>query len=327
MAENIPYWKSNLFLGAFVRKTGDEGCVVCQDENIKLSLERAPPPMRDPPAESRPKKKRAENGDRDEKPDFILNALDGAIKTVETWRKFRKWMDAPEPPAQPRVGRTPQPKREKLPEPFDIQDMPITLRRLGMWKAAKMFEKWFQGELNYSLKNEDTITEINQLGKPYPASMIDTTSISLDWVLSHPRAKSALDELTETALLTTEKAVKALKNILTRFPQQAYTDTWSWCKGDIQQLHRSFQFQKNGVESTWTKKLDQYARQLVKSYGLPDELTMILGSFNLNAAVARADVFTEGGRKFARVSHIYVYARDGFTFTDEADHVSQYLGH
>ena len=47
-----------------------------------------------------------------------------------------------------------------------------------MWHAAKIFEKWFEGDLNYSISNDDANKEINHLGKPYPSSMIDKTYIS-----------------------------------------------------------------------------------------------------------------------------------------------------
>lgn len=64
----------------------------------------------------------------------------------------------------------------------------------------------------------------------------------------------------------------------------------------------------------------------VKNFGIPDELTMILGSFNLYAVIAYASCAQVGDRTLATVTHIYIYAKDGFTFTDNGG-VSQYLGH
>lgn len=54
---------------------------------------------------------------------------------------------------------------------------------------------------------------------------------------------------------------------------------------------------------------------------------MILGSFSLYAAISRAEVFYEGVRRVAEITHIYVCARDGFTFNDSESKASQYLGH
>ncbi|MNV79927.1 hypothetical protein D3C71_1734990 [compost metagenome] len=50
-----------------------------------------------------------------------------------------------------------------------------------------------------------------------------------------------------------------------------------------------------------------------------------MGSFNLYAAVSQA--WFDHKNKSAVVTHISVYVKDNFTFTDEAGHASQYLGH
>jgi hypothetical protein len=80
---------------------------------------------------------------------------------------------APTPPA---------PKRPVVP-PFDIQDIPGAMRQLGMPMSARLMERWFSGQLNYSKNDADEKAETDQNGPPYPPNMIDTTSITMAWVL------------------------------------------------------------------------------------------------------------------------------------------------
>jgi len=61
--------------------------------------------------------------------------------------------------------------------------------------AAKIQRKWFSGELNYVSTKEGEVKAINHEGKPFPETMIDTTTIKLDWILQFPRAKEKFDEL------------------------------------------------------------------------------------------------------------------------------------
>lgn len=110
--------------------------------------------------------------------------------------------------------------------PFDIQDIPGAMRRELMPVSAKLMERWFAGELNYSRTDADEKAEINQDGNPYPASMYDTTSIKLDWVLNFQRAKNRYDELL-TSLIKTPNAISELRKILLRYRQPYLTlDTW-----------------------------------------------------------------------------------------------------
>ncbi|MCZ2496547.1 hypothetical protein GN316_07240 [Xylophilus sp. Kf1] len=320
-------------LGSFIHRDEADGCMLCTDDGIGLSMDRAPPPQRAGISAKSPTKRQSESTQhtvRKRPEDFVdktMNVVNAVVAGVEKWKEFRKWVDGPLPERPPKVLKMSAPKAVEREKPFDIQDMPGMIRKLGMPKAAQMFDRWFEGELNYSLTNADANEEINHLGEPYSPSMIDKDSISIDWVLNFPRAKQVRDKLIEHQTLTTVNATGILQKIFRRNTAAACLNTWEWCKGDIRTLHHEFQFQRLGVEGSWKQKLSQYSHRLVTSRGLPDELTMILGSFNLNAAVSRAVLRQEGRHQVAEVTHIYVYARDGFTFTDEPDDVSQYLGH
>ena len=323
MAQKIPYWKSNRFLGAFVRKEGDDGCVVCKDERIRLSLDRPPPPLRDQPPKPKPvveKKKK----DDDE---FLMNVIGGIHKVVDTRRRFSAWLDRPTVPEPVKKLEAAASKRMTDAVCFDLQDIPGTINKLGMPKAAAMFDKWFAGELNYSPNEEDSRLELNQHGLPYSEAMIDKKSISLDWVLGFSRAKTAFDVLRRNDNLVTPKSIKVLKKIFNEHAGKYEVRTDVECKGDIQLIHKDFQFQLATVEGSWGQKIDQFMMREVLFRGIPDELTLILGSFNLYAAISRMVFGNDVDGRFGLVTHIYIYAKDGFTFTDGDREASQYLGH
>jgi hypothetical protein len=138
MSEKIPYWESNRFLRAFVHRTGEEGCVVCTDDNIKLSLDRAPPPMRDPPAPAKALTI-ATRTEPKPTPDFLDNVVESAIKTADTWRRFKAWTKSPPPLPQPSANKPALAFVKNTPA-FDIQDIPATVRKLGRPIAANILE-------------------------------------------------------------------------------------------------------------------------------------------------------------------------------------------
>ena len=324
MEEKIPYWKSNRFLGAFIRKEGEQGCLRCPDEDVRLSIDCLPPPLRDQPPAPKVRKQIPQKKKR-EKHEFLLNVLSGMTKVLETKRRFRAWIDSPNLPRTEPVKEAVVEVNIKIP-PFDIQEIPTAIRALGMPKAALMFEKWFSGELNYSLNTGDSREEINQNGEPYPASMIDKTSISMKWILAFGRAERAYLELINTRIYT-PAAKKTIAKILSRHRNKMEFNALHDSGGDVQALHREYQFQFSGVEASLSQKLSQYLTREVTSFGIPDELTLILGSFNLFAAIGRVSYDRRRYGNSATVTHIYVYARDGFTFTDDKAALSQYLGH
>ncbi|BBP96813.1 hypothetical protein BSFA1_19420 [Burkholderia sp. SFA1] len=191
--------------------------------------------------------------------------------------------------------------------------------------SAKLMERWFAGELNYSRTDADEKAEINQDGNPYPASMYDTTSIKLDWVLNFQRAKNRYDELL-TSLIKTPNAISELRKILLRYRQPYLTlDTWQRCGNSLARLHQQFQFQYVSVGSSLGQKIGDLLEADAYNDGVPTDLTGALGSFNIYAAVAFAN-FNDSGSE-ADVSGIYVYIKDNYTFSSEPGSVSQYLGH
>ena len=325
MEEKIAYWKSNRFLGAFVRKEGEKGCLRCPDEDVRLSIDCLPPPLRDQPPAVRKLKPNVEVQKKDEH-QFIINVLTGMAKIANANRRFREWVDSPAASTPESVITTPVSEWMAANLGFDLQDIPRTIHALGMHKAAFMFDKWFEGRLNYSPTDGDSTAQIDQYGKEYASDMIDLTSISIEWVLGFKRASHMLDELVAERIYN-EATIAVLCRHLTKHIKKGLIFTADLCNNDIQKIHREFQFQKIMIEGSLSQKISQYLTRDVFNHGIPDELTLILGSFNLYAAVNRVVFGREFGRDTATITHIYVYARDGFTFTDQEGKASQYLGH
>jgi len=324
MADKFPYWESNRFLGAFVWMDGTKGAEICPDERVKLSLSRPPPLLPAQPAaataasaETSAERRKREN-DEAWKNFFLVPA-----KVAQQMRSIKEWAET-EAPATARKAEEKVSKWLDDQYRFDLQDIPQTLKSLGMPKAAKMFQKWFAGSLNYSPTAQKSAQEINQDNKPYPSSMIEDKAITMEWVLSFSRAEEAFETLLRN--LITQKSKERLQKILAPHKLKYQISVSNICGNQPQVIHREFQFQYASVEGTLSQKFLQYVSMELTNFGIPDELTMILGSFNIYAAVAHAYYDDFGGRTMATITHVYIYAKDGFTFTDDSK-VSQYLGH
>ena len=247
---------------------------------------------------------------------------DGLLAILEAQSRFKRWLDTPAPPRQPKPA--PTPKTEVVP-PCDIQEIPGAMRKNYMFKSAALMEKWFAGELNYSPTDADEKAEINQKGEPYPASMYDASTIKLDWVLNFRRAKDQYDALVNTAIRS-PAAMRQLALILSRYKRRgAELDAWALSGKNLGRLHRHFQFQYAGVESSLPQKINRFIASNMQNRGTPDDLTGALGSFNFYAAIAYADFNDDA--TIVRLKGVYVYIRDNYTFTDTPGETSQCLGH
>ena len=203
--------------------------------------------------------------------------------------------------------------------------------------SAKVMRKWFAGELNYATTDEGARLGINQDGKPFPASMIDTTMFKLDWILDFPRAKEKYDELVDLGIYS-QAAKDALIRLFWRHkPSPYYRDGWKLSEGDMHRYHREFQFQLARVDSDFSDKLFMFMRGAAAPNGLfMDDLYGSLGAFTLNVAIG-GHYFCGGraGRGRVEVHDIAIYTRDVFTLHDRDNSYlngaiksgSQYLGH
>src|SRR4051812_18756044 len=165
--DNITYLKSSNFLRTWSEQQGRP----CELEHVKLSTSRSPPRViHAPPAQSVPARTEREVAPRKQKEpqDPWLNLFNAGIKAAEKVQAFSAWMDSPPPPPTPKAtSALPAPK--PVP-PFDIQDVPKAMRKLGMPMAAKLQERWFAGAANHSRSKQDLKDEIDQNGVRYTAA-------------------------------------------------------------------------------------------------------------------------------------------------------------
>ena len=159
-------------------------------------------------------------------------------------------------------------------------------------------------------------------GKPYPPSMIDTTTIKMGRVLGYVRAKEGYERLVNTAIYNDLAKAQIIKKLTPYLRNSSEVSPWRECD-DLATLHKRFQFQRVWVDGTIEQKFSLFLREL--SRGTPDDTTGALGSFNFYAAIAKATIDRDSGK--VTVTHISVYVKDNYTFNTDPGEASQYLGH
>jgi hypothetical protein len=319
----ISFLRSNNFLRIWSPQQGQ----VCELAHVALSSTRPPPTVVHAAVkevQERPKKEIAPR-QRKTPQDRTLKMINDGIKVAEAIGAFSAWLKSPPlpPPAPPPVAAKPPPAppAPKPVPPFDIQDVPKAMRKVGMPMAAKLQERWFAGQENYSISAQDLLDELDQNGKRYAPAMVDSTTVKMEWVLSFKRAKEAADELIQQDLRHPE-AVKTLKGILAPYRNRSYILGWNEANSDFLQFHKTLQFQLKKVNATWGQRIAEFLVRSTTAAGVPDDLTGALGSFNFYAAVAIAHFQPAGAYTEAIVTHVSVYVRDPYEFSDD-----QYLGH
>lgn len=258
MAQAIEPSISYLRSSNFWRFWSNRRCEVCELEDVRLSAARAAPAVAHrttreaaAPAEKPvpPRKRRSGNPQAN-----FLYAVADAMEAVAT---FRDWLNSPPPPRPaPAPPAPPKPPAPAVP-PFDIQDVPQTMRKLYMPMAAKLQERWFAGQENYSRSPQGLLDEIDQHGLRYTPTMIDSTTIKMDWVLTFPRAKEAFDELVQNKLRNAA-AVDMLRTKLTPYRNRQDVVGWNEANSDFLAFHKKFQFQFKEVNATWAQRIREF---------------------------------------------------------------------
>ena len=312
----ISYLKSSNFLRTWSEQQGE----ICEVEGVRLSFDRPAPPITHGPVQAVPARVVKEVAVRQKKEeDPYLNTFDAVLRMAQTASAFSSWLKNPAPakPA-PQAKAPPSVPVKKIP-PFDIQDVPKAMRKLGMPMSANLQERWFAGQANYSRSAQDLRDEINQSGTHYGPAMVDSATIKMKWVLSFGRAKKAFDELIEERLETPD-TLNFLKEQLRPYRDRQDIRPWRVVNSNFLEFHQRFQFQRIAVNAKWGERISQFLDRSLNAGGVPDDLTGALGSFNFYAAVRNA-WFDDAGR-CAFVDEVSVYVRDPYEFSDE-----QYLGH
>jgi hypothetical protein len=305
---SIPYYKINQIFWTWTLYDGEDGCHIVRD--TALSLDKAPPRLRDQP-KTPPLPPKAPAPEKD--------FLDHLVAAKQAVSRFKKWLDTPDPPKPPRPA-TQGKKRDTVP-PFDIQEIPDAMRATHMPVGAKLMEKWFAGELNYSPDDAAEVAMTNQDGKPYPPSMIDTKTVKMAWILEFARAKQQYELLISIAIYS-ESSRDKIAQKLAPYGGLGIVDLNAWREcPDLPSLHKRFQFQLSRVNGTLEQKFAMFIAD--QKRGTPDDLTAALGSFSFYAAIAGARI----DRHTMTVTHIAVYVKDNYTFGTKPHEASQYLGH
>jgi hypothetical protein len=325
----ITYYRPHWFTFTWVacQTFASAGCAALDD--LRLSLDRPPPPRRDIPRPAPPQPLPKKRPTRAEQDQAMVEQL------ISVAEGLHRWWTKPPPLSLPPEATTPGKLAERKPPaprtvpPFDIQQIPDAMDRLRLPVSARMMRHWFAGRPNYSRTKDDLIAGIDQDGKPYAPDMIDQRIIDFDWVLQFTRARKAHDELVSESIYSPRALEKIAEKILAYLacrtrPLSAFNGL-SVSHGNIHELHRDFQFQLIGVDSTVVDKALQFVGGKLGFVRALDDLTGALGSFSFYAAVG--DVSLNHVTRIARVESVYVYVRDSYSFRDEDESLSQYLGH
>jgi hypothetical protein len=334
----LPYFSLDLASFHALRKTWQlidkaKGCKPLNNPQAAILMERKPPPL---PGEKAAQARKLEKVKPEPQP---------APESAGTSPATKKATSPPpvsggatnEKAAQPFKVSNDQAKTKqaveecKTPPPFDMLDLPDAMEKMGFAVAAKLARRWFN-----SRKHEIP----TGIAYDYPADMIDTEIVSLDFVLKYPKVRAKYERLISSGVYD-DRAIKVIREkvgrvLANKFIENgiAYSggfDAFTHSGRDIQKLHNDFQFQREVVSNFDT---------LDWSFGLTD-LTASLANFNICAAVAEARIYTEKYFNYPKgaaavyccqshveVTHIYVYVRDSYSFADKpGKKASQYLGH
>lgn len=320
------YLKSSNVLGIWIWRPREY--TACDVEGAQLSFTRAAPKVAHRRVEVVPERLQKEvaprpsNAPTDPYLNFAKNFMKAGDAVEAWWNKPPPIQWRPFAPAPPKAPPPPPPPPPPLVPLFDLQKIPDAMRKVGMPVAAKLQERWFAGQENYSRSERDLLDEIDQNGARYAPAFVDSTTVKMDWVLSFPRAKVVFDELIEKSVRS-EAALFELKKKLQPHANLKDIVAWNVAESDFLKFHKKFQFQRLAVNSTLAQKFAEFIRREAAGLGIPDDLTGALGAFNFYAAVQLAwfDRSVRGS-VVAVVTHISVYVRDPYEFSDD-----QYLGH
>ncbi|MDH4450155.1 MAG: DUF6402 family protein [Rhodoferax sp.] len=325
----VPYFAPAGLFQRWTLQTDADGCTRIDLPGACVQTSKAASPPQPGSAEAMAAKEEAL---RNRPPEPQRKKAPEKVLLLEIFKAFDYLTSPPEPqnPTKPQptsAQHAPGALSAKPLFPFDIQDIPPAMRRMGWHKSAALMEDFFSGALNYSRTTEDERDAIDQHGRFYASRFVDTKRFTWKWLLEHTAVEQALAQLIAPGFIDSIKKnardesarSKMEEKIVTCVAQQHYRfigqiDTLAECKGDVFALHRNFQFQVN--------KFGMF------SY-LNTDLGGSLGNFALYAAVAYATVTRQDHphRDVVTVTHAYVYAKDNYSFNDEAGHPSQYLGH
>jgi hypothetical protein len=328
----LPYYRLE-FASFFALQRGwklvgnAQGCKPLSNPQAAINMERKPPPL---PGEKAMLARQAEEKRKADAEEAKRRRAEQKAQPQQPRSDAAKIEKVALKAATDQAKSKPPEVACRVPPPFDMLDLPDAMDRMGFVVGAKLSRRWFNGR-KHKFNNER--------GYVYPPDMVDTTTVTLDFVLKYKKVRERYDQLINSEIYT-DFAVGQMKErvrdllgkrfIETGVIFSGELDTLAYCRGDIQKLNSEFQVRVVEVSSFDTL----YGRFLT-------DLTASLANFTFVATIANARVYTEkyynypkGARpvyccqSHVEVTHIYVNAHDSYSFADMAgQEASQYLGH
>lgn len=252
----------------------------------------------------------------------------GALREALDEHKVKAEASAAAKQAQAAAPKVPEvkPKPHKV-EPLDLQDIPPVMDRLKWEHSAALMRQFFAGELNYSKTTDDESKGINQNGEQYASQFVETKRFTWKWLLEYAAVDRAYQHLISLQAKDTPNNIynKSSKGAIPKTivdsanaKLRGQIDALAECGGDIFALHRKFQFQYSEI------KMFSSPRAMYPN----TDLGGALGNFGIYAAVAYATVERPDFKPHTvTVTHVYIYAKDNYSFNDKPGDPSQYLGH
>lgn len=295
---------------------GPLGCVPINTPQT-ISYERLAPGEAAPPPKPKAPKPSAEQVKAQQ-----TEAARQKLLAVQTTKQ--QGQEKSQQPTAPKPQELEAEEREKLPE-FDLQDIPGAMDKIGWPMSARIARKWFSNPAHIWDNNLDSLQPV------------DDATVTLNWALKYGSVKKRLDELFE--LIYSSNAHVVIKKKILRHTADAFfratntnpnlsLDTATFIT-DLRKFHVDWHFQKKEVSI-----IDTTEGLLVMT-----DLSGTLGNFVLYAAIGRVKV--DGTKYFkyntsphqfctdatAKLTHIYIYLKDNYSFNDKDPSKSQYLGH
>jgi Family of unknown function (DUF6402) len=321
MAKTYPFYAPSGLLQTWSLNEGVDGCMRSPIAGLCIGLDKAAPEKKDKEAETLDKLPIERNAK-------ASGYFKGALRQLIEERRIKAEAAAATVKSAPAQAKTSKPHtpNDKPPVPFDLQDIPASMRKLGWHKSAELMEQWFQGRLNYSRTKSDESKGFDQNGKPYASEFIETTRFTWEWLRKYGAVDKAFNAISAQDYLTSNKANASGQsaytgmraNVLAAVARRRHLfmgtiNSKEECGDDLMELHRRYQFQHYDLN--------------ILSYPNTD-LGGSLGDFSIYAAIANIEVKRQDfAPHTATVTHVYLYVKDNFSFTDDPSGPSQYLGH
>ncbi|PMS17690.1 hypothetical protein C0Z18_19760 [Trinickia dabaoshanensis] len=306
----VPYYTigSSVFHGKVWKKhDGSRGAVPINTPQ-KISYDRLAPGEAPPPPPTRP----------------TANQSKSRQAEADKYKQLAKQSAKQHPKEPPKPQSDDAENHAAIPE-FDLQDVPDAMDKMGWPIAATIARKWFTGPSH--VYNDKADGE----------QPLDDTTVTIDWALKYGKVQERLNELV-SADIRSEKALALIRHKVTEHVTKTFTGTKSTnpnlgfetavINSDIRQFHIDWQIQRKMVDIFDT--LDRLTLT---------DLSATLGNFILYAAIGKVEISKEKFFKYdrkpaeycidsvAKLTHIYVYLKDNYSFNDVDHSNSQYLGH